>query len=76
MTPRYKHDCNRCVYLGHLQEFDLYACPQGGNPTIVARFSSKGGDYFSGEKIVVAGLHLELNYSWLRTFKEQDGLRT
>ena len=64
MKARYKHDCKACTYLGQLREFDIYACPQAGNPTIVARFSSKGPDYFSGQKLHVAGLFLELSYGW------------
>jgi hypothetical protein len=64
LKPRYEHDCPKCTYLGSLQEFDIYTCPQGGNPTIVARFSGKGPDYFSGQKLTVAGLHIELSYSW------------
>lgn len=64
MKPRYKHDCKSCTFLGFLQEFDLYTCPQGNFPTIVARFSSKGPDYFSGHQITVAGIRLELSYAW------------
>jgi hypothetical protein len=63
--PRYKHDCKACQFIGCLQEFDIYACPQGGNPTIVARFSSKGPDYFSGHPLHVAGLHIHLSIGWL-----------
>lgn len=64
MKPRYKHDCKSCTFLGLLQEFDIYTCPQRGNPTIVARFSSKGPDYFSGQQLSVAGIRLELSYGW------------
>jgi len=46
--PRYKHDCNQCVFLGHEREYDLYYCPQEGLPTILARYGNWGGDYLSG----------------------------
>jgi len=62
--PRYEHDCKVCKYLGHLQEYDIYVCPQQGNPTVVARFSSKGRDYLSGQRLHVAGLFLQLSYGW------------
>lgn len=54
------HDCDACVSLGTLETtgddtwwgglgpFDLYACPQGGYPTVVARFGNEGPDYLSG----------------------------
>jgi hypothetical protein len=52
-TPRYKHDCKNCVFLGLYQEnntiYDLYVCAAGKNiSTVVARYSSDGPDYFSG----------------------------
>ena len=46
--PRFAHDCNECVYLGFFMGEDLYYCPQGGLPTVIARFSSVGQDYRSG----------------------------
>lgn len=55
--PHYQHDCESCVYLGSYTinpdwdggstTYDLYHC---GNqyPTVIARYSSEGGDYLSG----------------------------
>lgn len=48
INPRYEHNCNHCKFLGQHEEYDLYYCPQGGNPTILARFSDKDQDYTSG----------------------------
>lgn len=45
--PRFEHDCQNCIFLGGYEEYDLYFCPQGGLPTIIARTSSEGGDYFT-----------------------------
>jgi hypothetical protein len=48
-NPQYKHDCNRCVFLGRFKAVDLYFCNQGGSiPTVIARYSSEGPDYTSG----------------------------
>lgn len=62
--PNFKHDCEKCVFLGeHLfidnftvgvnpdvvRVCDLYVCPQDDRgPTVVARFSDDGADYKSG----------------------------
>lgn len=52
------HDSDCCTYLGmsfvddgpYEGEYDLYVCLQWGGrpPTILARYSSKGSDYYSG----------------------------
>lgn len=46
--PRYEHDCTWCVFLGQYGDNDLYFCPGGGNPTVIARHSDEGSDYQSG----------------------------
>lgn len=40
------HDCDRCRFLGHEKEHDLYLCP-GVNPTVIARYGSDGPNYLS-----------------------------
>lgn len=48
-APRYEHTCDACSFLGLFDEYDLYFCPQSGIfPTVIARFSSRNGDYLSG----------------------------
>lgn len=44
---RHEHDCSGCTFLGHYKEYDLYWCPQGGHPTLIARYGTCG-DYLSG----------------------------
>lgn len=44
--PVFEHDCDRCIFLAHFEGKDLYFCP--GEPTVIARHSSDGGDYSSG----------------------------
>lgn len=76
--PRYKHDCNMCVYLGHYGRFDLYACPkrvltveeqcarddlkQFELGTIIARVSSEPSDYASGYDSSLLLVPQELDY--------------
>ncbi len=48
-APRFAHSCNDCVFLGHHEEHDLYACPKNGpERTVVARYGSAGSHYTSG----------------------------
>lgn len=53
IEPRYTHDCEACVFFGRWGSYDLYRCPQGGIPTVVARFSSDGPDYMSAREVEV-----------------------
>src|SRR3954465_1460085 len=56
-VPLYEHDCDNCTYLGQMpadpserygvEVLDLYYCPQGVLPTVIARYGSEG-DYISG----------------------------
>ena len=52
--PQYQHNCEACVFLGRYtdsdqqRDFDLYVCPQGGIPTVIARFGNDGPEYSSG----------------------------
>jgi hypothetical protein len=52
-TPTWKHDCNRCKFLGQTiggkHVVDLYVCETSPerSPTLVARYSDEGPDYAS-----------------------------
>ena len=48
--PRYQHECGSgtCVFLGQHGDADLYYCPQGKLPTVIARYSNDSSDYQSG----------------------------
>ncbi len=54
---RYEHDCDHCKPLGMFRDFDLYYCPQGGLPTVIARYG-EDGNYTSG--LDAADRHPEL----------------
>ena len=46
--PRHEHDCEKCIWLGRHEKYDLYFCEQENLfPTVIARFGD-GGDYLSG----------------------------
>lgn len=57
MTPRFEHDCDKCVHLGPFQMYDLYLCPkQALGPSVIARYGSEGPDYTSSPvKLVPTG---------------------
>ena len=48
MSVRYMHDCDKCHFLGVLQDHDIYTC----HDTIVARYGDGGPDYVSGDNMV------------------------
>lgn len=46
MEPRFKHDCDKCIYLGESQGFyDLYYCPT--HHDLIARYGDDGPEYMS-----------------------------
>lgn len=57
--PLYEHDCTSCVFLGNFEsegdKYDLYYCPGGGYPTVIARYGSEGSHYSSGIEIARTG---------------------
>ena len=80
-TPKYKHDCTKCRFLGQTigggRLTDLYICdpiPER-SPTLVARFSDDEPDYFSSDaNYVNPNGHAELfiaNHLWLIELKEE-----
>lgn len=81
MAPLYEHDSECCTYLGrHLQEegpyrglYDLYYCPQMGRPTILARWSSSGPDYYSG--LEFRGTNPILGEAFLRALEHDLDLK-
>ena len=49
--PKFKHDCDKCQFLGTEHNHDLYICASrmipGLGPSVVARFGNEGPDYTS-----------------------------
>ena len=45
---RYIHDCQKCIFLGQFNEFDLYFCGGTAYNTVIARYGDDGPDYLSG----------------------------
>lgn len=48
MTPKFKHDCENCTFLGHFYDHDVYKC----GTSLVARYSDTGNEYASYPKSV------------------------
>jgi hypothetical protein len=50
--PKYKHDCDKCIFLGSYSsndmDHDLYYCSQKGFPTVISRHGDEGEKYTSG----------------------------
>ena len=49
MKPKHTHDCERCTFLGHFCDHDVYICQDSGGigPSIIARFGDDGPEYAS-----------------------------
>ena len=45
MKPRYKHDCDICIFLGEHDGDDLYYHPGMVMDMVVARFGHEGPDH-------------------------------
>ena len=41
---KFKHDCNKCEFLGHYWDCDVYRCKE----SIIARFGNKRHEYVNG----------------------------
>ncbi len=53
-APRYEHDCDICVFSHRIGEYDLYLHPwENGYKNYVARRSSEGSDYESGDISII-----------------------
>lgn len=63
MNPKYEHDCDECIFLGHSADgnFDLYIHPVG-SITVIACRSSDPPDYKSG--LVFVGMDDELTQAY------------
>jgi len=53
MKPKFKHNCNNCIFLGNTIDknnlkHDLYFCKSIYNYTVIARYGNKAQDYQSG----------------------------
>jgi hypothetical protein len=61
VSARYRHDCERCEFLGRVADLDIYRCRQQTRgspsmPTLVARWGDTGPDYFSGSEAMFGHL--------------------
>jgi len=57
-TPKFKHDCSECIFLGLYKGNDLYFCRQGGSfPTVISRYGNDGPDYSSGMEFATPNIN-------------------
>jgi hypothetical protein len=65
--PRYTHDCDVCIFVGHFERYDVHYCPRCDGGSLIMRFSNDGPEYASmpiggiaanpnAESILVKGL--------------------
>ena len=62
--PRYTHDCDRCRFLGAVDKYDLYLCPENpGRVTALARYGNTGPEYASRSFLepIKADIHREIS---------------
>ena len=58
MSPKYKHDCESCRFLGTFFEFDVYLCHQ----SIIARYGDDGPEYASSMISILLDQFTNPNY--------------
>lgn len=49
-TPKFKHHCDACAFLGHVEGHDLYICRGDlgpDNPSLLARYGDRPHEYQS-----------------------------
>lgn len=68
-AKRYKHDCDKCTFLGTFEEYDLYFCGEG-RPTVIARFGHDGPSYYSGLTFAEPDINYPLFVAKQRAKKE------
>ena len=59
--PKYKHDCDVCIFLGRRLGYDVYIhVPEGTLGTIVLRYGDEGSYYHSrGLDMLLSGVSYE-----------------
>lgn len=51
LEPHFKHDCDACKFIDHINGFDVYVCHRvlRNDSTIIARYGNEGHEYFSND---------------------------
>lgn len=62
-SPKWKHDCMYCTYLGAApdidgSQLDLYICQRQKLPSVLARYGNQGHQYLSGLTAAANDPHL------------------
>jgi len=59
--PRFKHDCDTCIFLGRFKRYDLYIHIEEPK-TVIARYGSDGPEYVSGMNFTSQNVALRTAY--------------
>ena len=51
VSNKYKHDCERCKFVGHISGYDVYESCDGSEYRWILRGSSEGSDYVTTNNI-------------------------
>lgn len=78
--PTYQHSCSGCTFLGSYRPaddglYDLYYCPQGHIPTVLARYGDSGPSYVSGMDSPIPTLQEAQKRAVQRGFDTGQGLK-
>jgi len=59
-TPKFEHDCSRCIFLGHSLNRDYYICIRKEPllTTLISRYGKDGGSYSSGVEFCWSSIFL------------------
>lgn len=64
--PIYQHNCDKCQFMPWpFRRFDVYLCPQQGNPALILRYGDDGPDYESVPLMVIC-------WHFFTTYKDKE----
>lgn len=60
MKPKFKHDCQKCTFLGHIDNYDHYIC----GDIFVSRYGNENHEYTSlTVNFAFQGCHAPISYA-------------
>ena len=63
MARQFKHDCEKCVYLGNeYKRYDMYFCPDDNGGIIVIRYGNEPSENTSADLSIAVQYMIQENY--------------
>jgi len=58
MKPRFQHDCDNCIFIGHFHNHDVHICPHDSlvGSFVIARYGNDAPDYASAPTCVIKAI--------------------